>query len=111
MVLLAPGGPYHRRSVAIVEAWRKRYKAVRPHSCIDYLTPDEFKLQHRSSPNHPTRAIPRNDRLEGPDSGHMGASWRLNAGSSGRNCSADARRWRQASVMICASPRVRNHSR
>jgi len=26
----------------IIEAWRRHYNAVRPHSSLDYLTPNEF---------------------------------------------------------------------
>lgn len=30
----------------VIEAWRRHYNAVRPHSSLDYLTPNEFKQQH-----------------------------------------------------------------
>jgi putative transposase len=35
----------------VIEAWRRHYNAVRPHSSLDYLTPHEFKQQHPSNPN------------------------------------------------------------
>ena len=38
----------------VIEAWRRHYNAVRPHSGLDYLTPDEFKQQHQP---HPNRAV------------------------------------------------------
>ena len=41
----------------IIEAWRKHYNAVRPHSSLDYLTPHEFKQHHPPIHDHPTRAI------------------------------------------------------
>ena len=40
----------------IIEAWRRHYNAVRPHSSLDYLTPIEFKQQHQP---HPNRAVPQ----------------------------------------------------
>lgn len=30
-------------AVAVIESWRKHYNAVRPHSSLGYLTPDEFR--------------------------------------------------------------------
>ena len=46
-----------RETQVVIEAWRKHYNAVRPHSSLDYLTPYEFKQHHSSIHNHPTRAI------------------------------------------------------
>jgi len=39
-----------REAVVIIEAWRRHYNAVRPHSSLDYLTPHEFKQQYLSLP-------------------------------------------------------------
>ncbi len=33
----------------VIEAWRVHYNTVRPHSRLDYLTPEQFKQQHRVS--------------------------------------------------------------
>ena len=33
-------------AVALIEAWRKHYNDVRPHSSLGYLTPREFKSKH-----------------------------------------------------------------
>jgi putative transposase len=38
----------------VIEAWRRHYNAVRPHSSLGYLTPNEFRQQHT---HQPTRAI------------------------------------------------------
>ena len=35
----------------VIEAWRRHYNAVRPHSSLNYLTPLEFKQQHHPIPN------------------------------------------------------------
>jgi len=35
----------------VIENWRRHYNAVRPHSSLDYLTPNEFKQQHQPLPN------------------------------------------------------------
>jgi putative transposase len=35
----------------VIEAWRHHYNAVRPHSRLNYLTPQEFKQQHPPIPN------------------------------------------------------------
>jgi putative transposase len=43
-----------REAVVVIEAWRRHYNAVRPHSSLNYLTPHEFKLQH---PPTPTGAV------------------------------------------------------
>jgi putative transposase len=40
----------------VIETWRRHYNAVRPHSSINYLTPNEFKQQHQPIPN---RAVPQ----------------------------------------------------
>lgn len=42
-----------REAVAVIEAWRRHYNLVRPHSSLSYLTPHEFK-QHQD--RIPTRA-------------------------------------------------------
>jgi putative transposase len=39
-----------REAAVIIEAWRRHYNAVRPHSSLDYLTPNEFKQQYLSLP-------------------------------------------------------------
>jgi putative transposase len=36
-----------REAKVIIETWRRHYNAVRPHSSLDYLTPNEFKQQHQ----------------------------------------------------------------
>lgn len=36
----------------IIESWRLHYNAVRPHSSLDYLTPNEFKAKLKTS-THP----------------------------------------------------------
>ena len=33
-------------AVPIIETWRRHYNEVRPHSSIDYMTPNEFKKQN-----------------------------------------------------------------
>ena len=38
-----------------IDAWRLHYNSERPHSSLDYLTPEEFKA--KASPSHPTRAV------------------------------------------------------
>jgi len=40
----------------VIEAWRRHFNTIRPHSSLNYLTPFEFKQQHHSIPN---RAILR----------------------------------------------------
>jgi putative transposase len=39
----------------LIEAWRIHYNSVRPHSSLDYLTPNEFKRKYRDS-RTPTEA-------------------------------------------------------
>jgi transposase InsO family protein len=34
------------RAVILIESWRRHYNEVRPHSSIDYMTPNEFKKQN-----------------------------------------------------------------
>jgi transposase InsO family protein len=46
-----------REAQGIIEAWRQRYNAVRLHSSLGYLTPNEFKQHHPLIHDHPTRAI------------------------------------------------------
>jgi putative transposase len=43
-----------REAAVVIEAWRRHYNAVRPHSSLGYLTPHEFKQQHCPIP---TRAV------------------------------------------------------
>lgn len=33
----------------VIEQWRRHFNTVRPHSSLNYLTPDEFRQQHLSS--------------------------------------------------------------
>lgn len=33
----------------IIESWRQHYNAIRPHSSLDYLTPNEFKAKLKTS--------------------------------------------------------------
>ena len=33
-----------------IEAWRRHYNEVRPHSSLGYLTPAEFKAKHLAGP-------------------------------------------------------------
>jgi putative transposase len=40
-----------KEAAVIIEAWRRHYNAVRPHSSLAYLTPHEFKQQHPPIPN------------------------------------------------------------
>ena len=40
-----------REAAVIIEAWRCHYNDVRPHSSLNYLTSDEFKLQHHPISN------------------------------------------------------------
>jgi len=46
-----------REAQVIIEAWRRHFNAVRPHSSLAYLTPHEFKLHHPSVHAQPNRAI------------------------------------------------------
>ena len=32
----------------LIEIWRRHYNDVRPHSSLDYRTPNEFRLHHES---------------------------------------------------------------
>ena len=32
----------------VIETWRRHYNSVRPHSSLEYLTPQEFKLRYDS---------------------------------------------------------------
>jgi len=38
----------------IIEAWRRQYNDVRPHSSLDYLTPSEYTAKLRQTPNAPS---------------------------------------------------------
>jgi putative transposase len=40
-----------REAASVIDAWRRHYNAVRPHSSLDCLTPHEFKQQHHPIPN------------------------------------------------------------
>ncbi|EIF54504.1 transposase B, partial [Burkholderia pseudomallei 1026a] len=33
----------------VIEQWRRHYNAIRPHSSLAYLTPDEFKQRYCST--------------------------------------------------------------
>jgi putative transposase len=46
-----------REAQVIIEAWRKHYNAVRPHSSLDCMTPHQFKQHHPPVHDHPNRAI------------------------------------------------------
>jgi putative transposase len=46
-----------REAQVIIEAWRRHFNAVRPHSSLAYLTPHEFKLHHPAVKEQPNRAI------------------------------------------------------
>ncbi len=37
-----------REAQLVIEAWRRHYNTVRPHSSLDYLTPHEFKQTYYS---------------------------------------------------------------
>ncbi len=39
-----------REAAVVIEAWRRHYNAVRPHSSLNYLIPHECNQQHRSTP-------------------------------------------------------------
>lgn len=39
-----------REAAVLIEAWRIHYNAVRPHSSLGYLTPNEFKQHHHPQP-------------------------------------------------------------
>ena len=45
-----------REAQVIIEAWRRHFNTVRPHSSLAYLTPHEFKLHHPIH-DHPNRAV------------------------------------------------------
>ena len=40
-------------ATTIIEAWRKHYNDVRPHSSLGYLTPNEFKKKYMNSTSSP----------------------------------------------------------
>jgi putative transposase len=40
-----------REACVVIEAWRRHYNAVRPHSSLNYQTPHEFKQHYHSLPN------------------------------------------------------------
>jgi Integrase core domain len=59
-----------RRPKVSIEAWRRHYNEVRPHSSLAYLTPAAFKAKHLAdvdggrSPAMPARAdVAKNGEL------------------------------------------------
>jgi putative transposase len=40
-----------REAAVIIEAWRRHYNDIRPHSSLNYLTPNEFTQQNPQTPN------------------------------------------------------------
>ena len=40
-----------REAAVIIEAWRRHYNDIRPHSSLNYLTPNEFTQQNSPTPN------------------------------------------------------------
>lgn len=40
-----------KEAAVVIEAWRRHYNEVRPHSSLNYLTPHEFKRHNHSIPN------------------------------------------------------------
>lgn len=46
-----------REAAAIIEAWRRHYNEVCPHSSLGYLTPAAFKQQISATSNKPAEAI------------------------------------------------------
>jgi len=40
-----------KEAAVVIEAWRRHYNEVRPHSCLNYLTPHEFKRHNQAIPN------------------------------------------------------------
>lgn len=40
-----------REAAAIIETWRQHYNEVRPHSSLDYLTPNEFRAKQTTTQN------------------------------------------------------------
>jgi len=44
-----------REAAVVIESWRQHYNAVRPHSSLGYLTPNEFKQRQQSAT--PNRAV------------------------------------------------------
>ncbi len=59
-----------REASIVIEAWRRHYNAVRPHSSLDYLTPLEFSQQHRTQPQIPNRAAFQESMVRGTRAGH-----------------------------------------
>lgn len=45
-----------QEAVLIIEAWRRHYNEVRPHSSLDYLTPIEFKAGRIKTTTQPAEA-------------------------------------------------------
>ena len=46
-----------REASIIIEAWRRHYNTERPHMTLNYLTPSQFKLQHRTGDLPQQRAV------------------------------------------------------
>jgi hypothetical protein len=50
----------------IIESWRQHYNAVRPHSSLGYLTPNEFAARQTKNPSTSRQATGRVLRYLGP---------------------------------------------
>jgi len=48
----------------VIECWRRHYNAVRPHSSLGYLTPEEFVAKHRQTTDDPDPGPQRVGSLE-----------------------------------------------
>jgi putative transposase len=48
----------------VIESWRRHYNAVRPHSSLGYLTPEEFVEKYRQTTDDPYPGPQRVGSLE-----------------------------------------------
>src|SRR5262245_33363985 len=48
----------------VIECWRRHYNAVRPHSSLGYLTPEEFVAKYRQTTDDPYPGPQRVGSLE-----------------------------------------------